>query len=517
MSLKENFSARPFVLLILDGWGLAKPNAGNAITLAKTPVMDALPQKYPFTHLHAHGQYVGLPEKQYGNSEAGHMNIGAGRIVEQDAVYITKCIKDKTFFKNFAFQQAIRHVKAYHSKMHIMGLLSGDESPHASPNHLLALLDLMAKNKVPVILHLFTDGRDSNKYAAIKLLEKLKKHLREDQIIATLMGRFYAMDRKKKWSRTKIAYEALTEAKGSLFNEPHKAIVLNYNKGESDEFLEPSIIANNLKQAQKRVISDNDAVIFFNLRSDRARQLTKAFVQKDFKGFKRHKVIKNLFFVAMTDFGPDLPHLKTAFPSRNLKGTLPMALKELKQLYLAESEKYAHVTYFFNGGYAKPVAGEERFCIPSPDVAHYDEVPAMRTFDLAAKIKDCLRKKEYDFIVCNFACPDMIGHTGNLKAGIQAAEAADKATGEVAKEVLRVKGTLLITADHGNLEEMRDLETGEIKTSHSTNPVPFILVNDKLKKEKLKDGGVLGNIAPTVLDLLSLPAPKEMKEKSLRK
>lgn len=508
----------PLVLLILDGWGIARPNKGNAITLAKTPTFDELLKKYPNTKLCAHGECVGLPDGQDGNSEAGHMNIGAGRIVEQDSIYIAKGISDGTFFSNPAFRKVISHTKENKSVMHIIGLLSNGESAHSNPDHLAALLTLMHLNKVKTYLHLFTDGRDSHQHVAIKLLQKLNFYLREDQKVASVMGRFYAMDRKKSWTRTKMAYEALTEGKGLSFSSSTEAILSGYDRGESDEFLKPSIVTkkNKLKNKPVSIIGDNDGIIFYNLRSDRARQLTKPFVQENFKGFKRGKILKNNFFVAMTDFGPDLPGITTAFPSRDLKGTLPYALREVKQVYMSESEKYAHVTYFFNGGYDKPIDGEDWFYLPSPDVESYDDQPEMNVHGLTKEIISSLKKNKYDVIVCNFANPDMVGHTGNLAAGIIAVEATDKAIGQISEQVLNLGGTLIVTADHGNAEKMLDLNSGEIETAHTKNPVPFILINKNLKNIKLKTG-VLGDIAPTILSLLEIAKPEEMTGKSLIK
>ncbi|MBT4277515.1 2,3-bisphosphoglycerate-independent phosphoglycerate mutase [Candidatus Falkowbacteria bacterium] len=514
--IKKNKSL-PLVLLVLDGWGIAKPSKGNAVTLAKTPVFDELKKKYPFTKLCAHGDCVGLPDNQDGNSEAGHMNIGAGRVVEQDSIYIAKSISDGTFFNNPVLRQAIKHVRKNKSKLHIMGLLSSGESAHSSPDHLEALLTFVYLKKVNTSLHFFTDGRDSHQYLAIKLLEKIKFYLREGQEIATLIGRFYAMDRKKKWERTRLAYEALTEGKGLKFNDPVEAITASYNKNESDEFIKPSIITKKGKKGKQPVsiINDNDAIIFYNLRSDRARQLAKVFVQDNFVGFKRKKVLKNIFFTAMTDFGPDLSGITTAFPSRDLKGTLPMALREFNQLYLSESEKYAHITYFFNGGYDKPIVGEIRHSIPSPDVLSYSEIPEMKVYDLTKKVEKELSKN--DIIVCNFANADMVGHTGNLEACIKAVESVDRSIKKVKKKVLDLNGTLVITADHGNAEEMIDLETGEINTAHTKNSVPFIIISGARKNIKLKNKGVLGDIAPTILDILDIEKPIEMTGKSLIK
>lgn len=516
MKKKNNFL--PLVLLILDGWGIARPNRGNAITLGNTPVFDSLLSKYPNAKLCAHGECVGLPDSQDGNSEAGHMNIGAGRVVEQDSIYIAKGITDGTFFTNPAFRKVIEHVKKNKSSLHIIGLLSTGESAHSNPDHLAALLTLMHLNKVKTYLHLFTDGRDSHQHVAIKLLGKLNFYLRDKQKVATIMGRFYAMDRKKSWTRTKMAYEALTEGKGLKFSSSTEAILSGYDRGESDEFLKPSIVIkkDKLKENPVAVIGDNDGVLFYNLRSDRARQLTKPFVQENFSGFKRGKILKNIFFTAMTDFGPDLPGITTAFPSRDLKGTMPYALKGLRQLYIAESEKYAHVTYFFNGGYDKPIDGEKWANIPSPDVESYDKQPEMRVYDLTKEVISFLDKDRYDVIICNFANPDMIGHTGNLEAGIKTVEATDKAIGQISDRLLKLGGALIVTADHGNIEKMIDLESGEIETAHTKNPVPFIIVNKKLKNIELRKG-VLGDIAPTILDMLGVPKPQEMTGKSLIK
>lgn len=520
-SIKNNL---PMILVILDGWGIAKPGKGNPISLAKIPTMNGIIKKYPSTELFAHGRYVGLPPKQDGNSEAGHMNIGAGRVVEQDAVKISKSINDGTFFKNTALLQAIKHAEKNKSKIHLMGMLSNGMSAHSEPDHILALLTLLEKNKVNnVYFHLFTDGRDSPKYASLKLVEEMTKSFKNKEVIATVMGRFYSMDRKKKWERTKKAYEALVLGRGHFAKSASAAITESYNKGNNDEFVEPYIIDKNGQ------IGDGDSVIFFNLRSDRARQLAKIFVQKDFNNDnpgspKRSKVLKDLCFVAMTDFGPDLDSIISAFPSADLKETLPMVLLDIKQLYLAETEKYAHVTYFFNGGYSGRVDGEAQSVIPSPDVRSYDETPAMKSEELAKMVVYDLGKKKYDFVLLNFAAPDMIGHTGNLKAGIECCEKVDKYLGEIIKAYLKVGGTVLVTADHGNVEEMINLKTGEIDTEHSTNKVPFIMISKKFsslsasgKKNILRENGVLGDIAPTILELVGIQKPKEMTGESLIK
>ena len=512
----------PMILVILDGWGLALPNAGNAVTLSKTPAMDGLMRKYSSTKLYAHGKYVGLPSDQSGNSEAGHMNIGAGRIVEQDVIKISRSINDGTFFKNASFVEAIRHAKKNKSRLHLMGMISNGMSAHSDPDHLLALLAFLRIHKIKeVYLHLFTDGRDSPKYASLKLIEDIQKAFKNGEAIATVMGRFYAMDRKKTWERTEKAYNALVNGIGKKAVSAQAAVTESYNRGENDEFIEPYIITKDGKPLPR--IASGDSVIFFNLRSDRARQLAKVFVQKEFCEknkfcFLRKKFLYDLLFVAMTDFGPDLDSILTAFPSGDLKQTLPMRLEDLKQLYIAETEKYAHVTYFFNGGYADPVDGENRQVIPSPDVKSYDITPAMSSKKLCQEVISNLGKNKYDFTVLNFAAPDMIGHTGNLAAGIECCHEVDKYLGEIIKAYLHVGGTVLITADHGNIEEMVNLKTGEINTEHSCNQVPFIIVNKNSgNKIKLRSGGVLGDIAPTILELLGLHKPKEMSGKSLIK
>jgi len=522
---KSQSSNLPLILIILDGWGLAKPNLGNAITLAKTPTMSGLVKKYANTKLHAHGKFVGLPLKQVGNSEAGHMNIGAGRLVEQDAVLISRSISDGTFFKNSAFLGAVRHVHKMNSKFHIIGMLSNGQSPHSDPGHLIALLRLLKERGVKnIYLHLITDGRDSPKYVSLSLVDELEKKLVNNERIATIMGRFYAMDRKKSWDRTEKAFRALAYGQGREANTAQEAITEAYNRGESDEYIEPYIVGNSYGGNTR--IEDGDSVAFINLRSDRSRQLTKAFVQDDFNkmnpgSFKRGKKLKHLYFVAMTDFGPDLNEILTAYPSIDLHNTIPMQLADLKQLYIAPLKKYAHITYFFNGGYAGTVAGEKHIMIPSPDVRSYDETPAMSSALLAKEVIRHLKPGSgknwtYDFCLLNFAAPDMIGHTGNLKAGIDCCGEVDRLLAKIVKAYLSVNGTVIITADHGNIENMVNLKTGEIHTEHTTNQVPFVLVNKKIgNKIKLRQNGTLGDIGPTILELLGRKKPSEMSGKSL--
>lgn len=506
------------VLLILDGWGVAPPSIGNAIALAHTPVLKSILKKYPHTTLQASGRYVGLPDGQPGNSEAGHMNLGAGRIVEQDSVKISKAINQGLFFKNSVFLRAIEHVHQHQSSLHIMGLLTQQRSGHADPDHLLALISLARIYRVHnVYLHLFTDGRDSPPYSALKLVEAFIRVLK-GELIASVIGRFYAMDRNKYWSRTMLAYDALVLGSGLKARSPQAAITECYNRKQTDEFISPYVITRDNRNIPR--INDHDSIIFFNLRSDRARQLTKAFVQKDFEklnpgSFHRKKMLRNIFFVAMTDFGPDLENVWTAYPSEGLFDTLPMVLKHQRQLYIAESEKFPHVSYFFNGGYATPVNDEKRIKILSPDVRIYDRVPEMSIYKITRYVIKNI--KRYDFIVINFANPDMIGHTGNIQAGIRAAQIVDECIGKIKNSVLRNQGILIITSDHGNLEKMVNLDTNEIFTEHTLNPVPCILISKKRYKLKKSTNFPLSAVTPTILKIFGIKKPNSMSTKDLLK
>jgi 2,3-bisphosphoglycerate-independent phosphoglycerate mutase len=518
--MQNNIKNSPLVLVILDGWGVWNQSEGNAIAQAKTPVMDNLYKKYSNTLINASGKHVGLPDGQPGNSEAGHMNIGAGRIIEQDAITISKSINNGTFFKNPAFLQTAKHVTSHKSDIHLMGLLSDGSSPHADNDHLLSLLSFFVnKTKANIYLHLFTDGRDSPQFAALKVLDKYKNIFDRQRIqIATVMGRFYAMDRKKSWARTELAFKALVKGQGVKVKSAAEGVSQAYNRGESDEFIKPTVILKDKKPVA--TIKDEDAVVFFNLRSDRARQLTKVFVQPEFEkknpgAFKRGHIFKNLLFVALTDFGPDLDSILTAFPGIDLPDTLPMALRDLRQLYIAETEKYAHVTYFLNGGYDHVIVGEERVSIPSKDVASYAQMPEMSSKELADYVVKALQEKKFDFICVNFASPDMVGHTGDLVAGIKAVEVVDRELGRIVQTTLQAKGTVLVTADHGNIEEMINLKTKEVDTEHSANLVPFIVVNQN--QYTLVKHGVLANIAPTILKILNIDKPKLMSAKALIK
>jgi len=520
-SLNKIKPAKKIILLILDGWGIGKNDASNPIFTVQPKFINNLYKNHLSTTLGASGSGVGLPPNQVGNSEAGHINLGAGRIVDQEVVKISKAINTGEFFKNPAFLAAINHAKRNKSALHLIGMLADGQSPHSDPDHLLALLTMARKFRVKkVCLHLFTDGRDSMPVSALKSVMALERSLLANEIICTIIGRFYAMDRKKVWTRTISAYNAMVDGRDAhAADSPQAGINRAYNAGITDEFIEPIIIKRRGRVTPR--IADRDAVIFFNLRSDRARQLAKPFVQREFEtknpGFaKRKNVLRDFVFVAMTDFGPDLDSILTAFPSMDLKGTLPMALADKKQIYIAETEKYAHVTFFFNGGYADPVNGETRVNIPSPQIDHYDKVPAMSTAAIAKKVIASLKK--FDFICVNFACPDMIGHTGNFAAAESAVRAVDAYVKKIYQAAVAQQAVLMITADHGNVEYMFNLETGEKITEHTSNPVPFIIAGRGLKKRfKLKAGGVLGNVAPTILDLFDQAKNPAMTKSSLIK
>jgi len=510
----------PTVLVILDGWGVAPPSNGNAITLAKTPFYDKLLDDYPSAVLGATGKNVGLEDNKMSGSEAGHMNIGAGRIVHQDSYYISESIKDGSFFINPALMGAIHHAQKERTKLHLMGLMGDSDSPHSDPEHFRAVLKLAKKNKVEeVFCHLFTDGRDSYPRSARVHLKHFRKIMAEEGIgkIATLSGRFYAMDRAKNWERLVMAYDAIVNCKGTFAESAEKAIDESYKRGLSDEYIYPTVIIEDNKPVAR--MEKGDGVIFFNLRSDRARQFTKLFVAKYKDGIMPDDMpvlqkINNLYFAAMTDFGPDL-QVHTAFPGKTIRATIPMVLGNIRQLYTAESEKYAHVTYFLNGGYADPVDKEDRIMIASQITDNFAKIPEMSAGILNQNIINNIKHDIYDFVTVNFANADIVGHTGDLKAVVKAVEYLDKQMEELAKVVLEKKGQLLITADHGNADDMIDAGTSQPNTFHSKNPVPLIVVSEKLKDKRLQDGGVLGNIAPTLLEMMEIEKPKAMKCDSL--
>ncbi|PIY93139.1 MAG: 2,3-bisphosphoglycerate-independent phosphoglycerate mutase [Candidatus Magasanikbacteria bacterium CG_4_10_14_0_8_um_filter_32_14] len=510
---------KPTVLMILDGFGLADPkNTGNAITPNTAPNIFSYLKKYSNTELKACGMDVGLFPNQEGNSEAGHLNIGAGRVIEQDLVRISHAIKDGTFFKNDSFRHVLFHAKKYNSAVHLMGLLTDGQSAHANSKHIYALLEFFRKqNQKEVYLHLFTDGRDSSQHGAVNFLLDLRKNMKNGEKIATVIGRFYAMDRNKMWTRTQQAYEAVVCGIGMKANSAEDAISQAYNRDETDEYILPTVIMEGGKPVA--TIEDNDVIFFFNARSDRARQITKAFVQKDFQkmnqgAFKRKKIPKNNRFVAMTDFGPDLPGIFTAFPSPDFKNCLAKAIGEnYEQLYISETEKYAHITYFINGGYSESINGEKRQMIKSGAHYSYADKPEMHCKEITDTVLGYLEKHTYNFVTINFPNADMVGHTGNFEATKKAVTIMDSQIKRLVDYVLNKDGQIFITADHGNAERMFDEKTGEIMTSHTTNPVPFIFIS-KDKKQKMKSGR-LADVAPTILKVLNIEKPEEMTGHSL--
>jgi 2,3-bisphosphoglycerate-independent phosphoglycerate mutase len=510
----------PTLLIILDGFGLADPkHPGNAVTPETAPNIFGYIKEYPSTTLTAHGVDVGLFPNQEGNSEAGHLNIGTGRVVVQDLAHISHAIADGTFFKNEAFHQGLYHAKKYGEDVHVMGLLTDGQSAHAHPTHLYALLDYFRKNKQKrVYLHLFTDGRDSSPHGAVGYLRDLRKYMKNGEKIATVMGRFYAMDRNKIWERTEAAYNAMVLGKGQTAASAEDAIAAGYNRGETDEYIAPTVIVE--KGAPVSMVGDNDTVYFFNARSDRARQITKAFVQKNFQkespgAFVRKKFPKNIRFVAMSDFGPDLPGIFTAFPSPDVDYGLAKVIDDARrQLYISETEKYAHVTYFINGGYAAPINGEEREVVNSGKYRSYADHPAMHCKEITKRILAYFKRDTYNFIAVNFPNADMLGHTGDIAAAKKGIRVMDGEVGRLVEAVLKKDGQVLITADHGNAEEMVDLETGEMLTEHTINPVPCILISKGKKNIRMKKGR-LADVAPTLLKMMDIKKPKQMTGRPL--
>jgi len=500
------------MLMILDGFGINEGIEGNAVKLANTPNIDKLLKTCPNNILHTSGLHVGLPEGQMGNSEVGHTNIGAGRIVYQDLTRITKSIEDGDFFSVAEFVEAIENCKKHKSKLHILGLLS-DGGVHSHIRHLFALLEL-AKRKdfEDVYVHCFMDGRDTPPTSGEGYIEKLEEKMKEKGVgkIASISGRFYAMDRDKRWERVQKAYDALVNGVGNKANSAISAIDASYQKDVFDEFVEPTVICSNDEPISK--IQNNDSVIFFNFRPDRAREISRALVDKNFKEFETKKL--DLYYVCFTIYDETLPNVKIAYKPENLKNTLGeyISNKGLTQLRIAETEKYAHVTFFFNGGEEKQYKGEDRILVPSPKVETYDMQPEMSAKEVTEKVVNAIKEEKYNVIILNYANPDMVGHTGSLEASIKAIETVDEGIGKIVQAVEKVEGVLLIIADHGNAEQMIDEKTGEPHTAHTTNPVPFILVgkdNVRLKEGKLAD------IAPTILDIMEISVPEEMTGKSL--
>ena len=484
------------MLMILDGFGINENENGNAVKLANTPNIDKLMKTCPTTEIYTSGLKVGLPEGQMGNSEVGHTNIGAGRIVYQELTRITKSIEDGDFFSIPEFIEAIENCKKNNSKLHIMGLLS-DGGVHSHMRHLFGLLEL-AKRKdfEEVYVHCFLDGRDTPPASAEGYIMKLQEKMKEKGVgkIASISGRFYSMDRDKRWNRIPKTYDAMVNGIGEKSASPITAIESSYQKPVA-------------------TISKNDSVIFFNFRPDRAREITRTLVDTNFEDFETKKDL-NLFFVCMTQYDETMPNVKVAFKPTTLVNTFGEYIsdKGMTQLRIAETEKYAHVTFFFNGGNEKQYKGEDRILVPSPKVETYDMQPEMSAPEVTEKVLDAINSRKYDVIILNYANPDMVGHTGNLDAAIKAIEEIDKDVGKVVEAIRANEGVLLITADHGNSEQMVDYTTGEPQTSHTTNPVPLILVG--METAKLKSGK-LADLAPTMLDIMGLEKPAEMTGESI--
>lgn len=509
---RGNIMKQTTTLIILDGFGLSGRKEGNAVAAAHTPNLDRLFSDYPHAVLQASGEAVGLPHGQMGNSEVGHLNIGAGRIVYQDLTRITKAIKERTFFDNAVLKEAVTRVKNNGGTLHIAGLLS-DGGVHSHIDHLFALLDLAASESLSrVYVHCFLDGRDVPPRCAQTYISQLEEYMKKTGTgrIATVSGRYYAMDRDKRWERVSRAYDTMTGAGGETESSASEALHLAYERGENDEFVLPTAVA-----GSDGAVRNGDSIVMINFRPDRARELTRAFTDDSFEGFERKVRLQDIYYVCMTQYDASLKNVRIAFPPEEYRNTLGEYLSSLgkKQLRLAETEKYAHVTFFFNGGVEEPNEGEDRILIPSPKVATYDLKPEMSAPEIReAALKD-LRSCEHDVIIINFANPDMVGHTGIFDAAVRAVETVDSCVGDIVSEVLRSGGNLFLTADHGNADLMTD-EDGSPVTSHSTNPVPAILITPD-PTISLRGEGILADIAPTLLDLMDLPQPPEMTGRTL--
>ena len=501
--------------MILDGYGLNNKEQGNAVAEGKTPVMDKLMAECPFVKGYASGMDVGLPDGQMGNSEVGHLNMGAGRIVYQELTRITKEIQDGDFFKNEALLDAVRNAKEHDSALHMYGLLS-DGGVHSHNTHLYALLELAKREGLKkVYVHCFLDGRDTPPASGKDFVQELTDKMAEIGIgeIATVMGRYYAMDRDNRWDRVELAYKAMVCGEGLTAESGVEAVENSYAEDKTDEFVVPTVIMKNGAPTAK--IQDNDSIIFFNFRPDRAREITRAFCCDDFTGFERGERL-NVAYVCFSEYDVTIPNKEVAFKKVVITNTFGefLAAHHLKQARIAETEKYAHVTFFFNGGVEEPNEGEDRILVKSPKVATYDLKPEMSAYEVCDKFVEAIKSGKYDVIITNFANPDMVGHTGIEEAAIKAVEAVDECVGRVVDAIKEVDGQLFICADHGNAEQLVDYETGAPFTAHTTNPVPFILVNYD-PAYTLREGGCLADIAPTMIEMMGMEQPKEMTGKTL--
>lgn len=508
-------SKKPTVLMILDGYGLNEKHEANAIYEAKTPVMDKLMAQYPFVKGYASGMAVGLPDGQMGNSEVGHLNMGAGRIVYQELTRITKEIQDGDFFENEALLHAVNNAKANDSALHLFGLLS-DGGVHSHNTHLYGLLELAKRNGLEkVYVHCFLDGRDTPPSSGKDYVAQLVDKMNELGVgkVASVMGRYYAMDRDNRWDRVEKAYNAMVKGEGLTGTCPVAAVQASYDDGKTDEFVIPTVITEN--GAPVATIKDRDSVIFFNFRPDRAREITRAFCDDAFEGFAREKRL-DLTYVCFSEYDVTIPNKEVAFHKVEIKNTFGeyLAKNHMTQARIAETEKYAHVTFFFNGGVEEPNEGEERILVKSPKVATYDLQPEMSAFKVCDKLVEAITSQKYDVIIINFANPDMVGHTGIEAAAIKAIEAVDECVGRAVDALLSVDGQMIICADHGNAEQLLDYTTGEPLTAHTTNPVPFILVNYD-PAYTLAEGGCLADLVPTMIEMMGMEKPAEMTGKSL--
>ncbi len=515
---------RPLTLIVMDGYGINPRKDANAIAMARKPHLDAIERTWPHTQIATSGPAVGLPEGQMGNSEVGHLNIGAGKRVLQEFTRVSAAIHDGSFFTNPALLRAIEQVKRHGSKLHLCGLI-GDGGVHAHQRHLEALLRMAASHAVErVYIHAFTDGRDTSPFGAKEYMTELLARAQElggahPARVATISGRYYAMDRDNRWERIARVYWAMTRAEGQRATDPVAAIAESYERKVTDEFIEPIVLMDGDRPVA--VVESGDAVIYFNFRSDRGRELTKAFALPELPHqaegtFARGPRLENLVFVTMTEYESGLP-VEVAFPADNVDEPLAKLLADrgLRQFHTAETEKYAHVTFFFNGGREAPYPGEDRLLVPSPRVATYDLKPEMSSVELTDEAVRRIQSGIYDVIIMNYANADMVGHTGVLEAAIKAVEAVDAGVGRVVEATLAQGGAALITADHGNAEQLVEYDTGKPLTSHTTNPVPFYFVAPQWPNVKLRNDGILADIAPTMLQLLGIPQPVSMTGRSL--
>lgn len=507
---------KPLFLMILDGWGCRDVSEGNAIAQGNIPNFKRLENDYPYTTLQASGEAVGLPRGQMGNSEVGHLNIGAGRVVYQELTRIFKGIQDGTLFKNSVLLEAMEHARLHNKGFHLIGLLS-DGGVHSHIDHLFALLEMAKQQELKnVYIHVILDGRDVLPQSAKEYICRLEEKIKELELgkIASVSGRYYVMDRDERWERLEKGYQAIVYGEGKHAAGALSAVDFSYDTRVTDEFVLPTVIDDQDGNPVGKV-QEGDSVVFYNFRSDRAREITRAFVDEEFSGFERPNR-PHVHFVCMTQYDETIP-APVAFPQQNLDNTLAEVLSDqgLRQLRIAETEKYAHVTFFFNGGLEEPYPREDRILIPSPKVATYNLQPEMSAGEITQAVLEKLREEVFDVIILNFANPDMVGHTGVFEATVKAVEVVDDCLGQIYEELKKMKATLLVTADHGNAEEKVDTKTLLPITAHSTNCVPFILVDDRFKGQTLRGGGALCDVAPTILKLLQIPIPQEMTGKSL--